>query len=248
MTMGKALPPVLILGCGRSDTSIFGELFQNLSGYQYLSEPDFALMLAEFGHLVAAKVPTESDGFRPDDGLSFPIDTLLKTHPTTKIFWIVRHPFDAVSSLRIGIADNWSHHPRPPDWRSWNDRLLVEKCAHHWAYVNGLGFNRVKENATLIRFEDMLRSPLDFARNVCAQVGISDSDCFMEIQAWGSRVQNTNNENFVEAFTSRHHSRADHKVRIERWRENLTSTETYAIAAMVGDVNQSFGYSLLDDR
>ena len=33
---------VLILGCGRSGTSIFGELLEHLAPYTYYSEPAFA--------------------------------------------------------------------------------------------------------------------------------------------------------------------------------------------------------------
>ena len=104
MSRPSILPPVLVLGCGRSGTSIFGELFDGLAGYRYQSEPDFAEMLASFGPSRAAKVPRESVGYPSDPGLSFPLETLLAEHPTTRVSWIVRHPFDAVTSLRLGSA------------------------------------------------------------------------------------------------------------------------------------------------
>ena len=86
MSQAPALPPVLVLGCGRSGTSIFGELFRGLATYRYRSEPDFADMLADFGPSRAAKVPTESVGFPADPGLSFPLEALMARHPTTKVF------------------------------------------------------------------------------------------------------------------------------------------------------------------
>lgn len=248
MTTDPNLPPVLVLGCGRSGTSIFGELFQNLATYQYRSEPDFADILANFGQSRAAKVPTESDEYPADPGLSFPLDILLNAHPSTKIFWIVRHPFDAVCSLRIGIGNGWRHHPRPPDWESWLDRSLVERCAHHWSYINSYGYQSVRDYATLVRFEDLIRSPLEFAEDVCKRVGLSSHEYFAMLNEWASRVQNTNNKLFVEAVTSRNHSRPDHEVRIERWRENLSPAETQAVAEIVCEANKAFEYSLLDDR
>jgi hypothetical protein len=209
MATDTNLPPVLILGCGRSGTSIFGELFQGLATYQYRSEPDFVDMLATFGQSRAAKVPIESGNFSADPGLSFPLNILLSEHPSTKIFWIVRHPFDAVCSLRIGIGNGWCHHPRPPDWETWLDRSLVERCAHHWAYINSYGYESVRDCATLVRYEDLVRSPLEFAEDVCVKVGLSPSDHIRTLKVWADRVQNTNNKQFVEALTSRTHSLED---------------------------------------
>lgn len=248
MSRASILPPVLILGCGRSGTSIFGELFDGLAGYRYRSEPDFAEMLAGFGPSRAAKVPRESIGYPPDPGLSFPLDALLAEHPTTRILWIVRHPFDAVSSLRVGIRQDWGHHPRPPDWRSWLDRPLIERCAHHWAFINEHGFRTVREMAVVVRFEDMLRSPREFAEDVCDRIGISPADRRDGVDTWADRVQDTNNERFVEAQTSRSYSRRDHQVRVGRWRENLDRSEVRTVAAIVARANAAFGYSLSDTR
>ena len=36
---------VIILGCGRSGTSIFGELFEHIPGYMYYSEPPFDVVV-----------------------------------------------------------------------------------------------------------------------------------------------------------------------------------------------------------
>ena len=40
-------PDIMILGCGRSGTSIFGELFEHLTPYHYLSEPDYEMLLVD---------------------------------------------------------------------------------------------------------------------------------------------------------------------------------------------------------
>ena len=125
-------PPVIVLGCGRSGTSIFGELFDGLGGYDYQSEPPFEeVMQRTAGTPFAVKVPRESPGYEPDEGLSIPVGQLLERHPGTRIFWIVRHPLDAISSLRVGISKGWRHHPRPPDYESWLNRPLVEQCAQY---------------------------------------------------------------------------------------------------------------------
>ena len=105
-------PSVMILGCGRSGTSIFGELFEQLPDYLYRSEPPFTDVIDDdFASPLAFKIPRESEGFSPDPGLSFPLAALLRKRPVMRFFWIVRHPLDTVCSLRVGIGKNWGHHP-----------------------------------------------------------------------------------------------------------------------------------------
>ncbi|MGI9544768.1 MAG: hypothetical protein ACR2MX_16010, partial [Cyclobacteriaceae bacterium] len=163
---------VVILGCGRSGTSIFGELFEHLPRYTYISEPPFEhLKTQSFSLPMAIKVPKESPGFEPTPGLSFPLDDLLETIPEPrKIFWQIRHPLDTICSLRVGIGKNWGHHPKPPDWQEWLSRPLLERCAHHWNYINDIGYEQVKDIATVTRFEEMVSDPFRFAMNICKQV------------------------------------------------------------------------------
>lgn len=237
---------VVILGCGRSGTSIFGELFETLPEYTYLSEPDFDDLLGfDFQSPLAVKVPRESDTFPAPTGLSIPIDVLTSAMPERPIFfWQVRHPLDAIASLRVGISNNWGHHPRPPDWKKWLSRPLIEQCAHHWVTINQSGYASVKSFATVSKFESMLADPSAFASGICSTVGQDTQLVMPQLRQWAERVQNTNNEKFVEAVTSRRHSRPDHKVRVGRWRENLSVSEVDTIWPMVNDTASQFGYIL----
>jgi hypothetical protein len=245
---GGPIQNVLILGCGRSGTSIFGELFESLERYQYYCEPPFE-ELFQYDHSipVAVKVPTECEGFPASPGLSFPMDQLQRAIPDPRhLFWIVRHPLDAICSLRVGIANDWGHHPKPPDWRDWQSRPLIEQCAHHWQYINDVGFKQVREMTTVVQFEDMLQDPQKFASNVARDIGIDSGEESSTIEQWAARVQNTNNERFVEAECSRNYSRPDHKVRIERWRENLSADEVSTILPILDQTPAQFGYDLSD--
>jgi hypothetical protein len=84
----------VILGCGRSGTSIFGELLECIPGYTYFSEPDFESVLKlSFETPMAIKVPQESVSYPAPPGLSFPLNTMLSKIPSRPIiFWQVRHP------------------------------------------------------------------------------------------------------------------------------------------------------------
>lgn len=248
MTSNRLHPPVIILGCGRSGTSIFGELFDGLGSYTYKSEPAFRDVIDRPSDQAwAVKVPRESEEFPPDPGLSFPLAALLDSHPSIKFFWIIRHPLDAVSSLKVGIGQNWRHHPRPPDWKNWLTKPLVEQCAHHWAHINAHGYERVRGLAKLVYFEDLIRDPHGFASEVCETLGIPRKENGVFLRRWAERVQDSNNAKFVEAMTSRSLSRPDHSVRVGRWRESLSVDEARAASSIVASVGRSFGYDIEEE-
>ncbi len=235
---------VLILGCGRSGTSIFGELFEQLSCYRYYSEPAYAnLKKLDYSQPQAVKVPKESAGYRSTAGLSFPLDDLLATVPgELQVYWQVRHPLDTICSLRVGISRNWGHHPRPNDWQEWLDKSLLEQCAYHWNYINTIGFEKVESIVAISRFEDMIADPLGFAYYIAKQLEVEISAHQSELEAWARRVQNTNNKDFVEAKTSRPYSTTDHQVRVGRWRENLTQEQVECVLPLIHTTMEAFNY------
>ncbi len=237
---------VLILGCGRSGTSIFGELFEHLPDYTYYSEPDFAQYCQlDFSSAIAAKVPRDSAEFPAPAGLSFPPNELpADFRENGIIFWQIRHPLDAICSLRVGISKNWGHHPRPHDWQTWLDRPLIERCAHHWTYLNSNGYQQLADQTTICRFEEMIDNPQTFAENACLQAGVDITLRTTEIGEWADRVQDTNNEKFIEAETSRPYSTNDHSRRVGRWKENLSKKEVKAVLPIIAGTAVMFGYEL----
>ena len=235
---------VLILGCGRSGTSIFGELFEHLSCYNYYSEPAFSDLLDfDFATPTAIKVPKESKGFPPTKGLSFPLKTSQKLIPEVVVFWQVRHPLDTICSLKVGISRNWGHHPQPPDWQNWLDKPLIKQCAHHWNYLNSIGYPQVKNMATITKFENMISHPKNFAIQIGQKVGIDFNKNESAINTWAKRVQNSNNKDFIEAKTSRAYSTTDHKVKVGRWKENMSLAEKEMVVPMIQATALQFGYS-----
>ncbi len=239
-------PPVMILGCGRSGTSILGELFTYIEGYDYTSEPPYGeVAKTDFrSGAKAFKVPHASPGFPPDCGLSFPLRDLLSRAPNIELIWIVRNPLDAICSLKVGISQDWGHHPRPPDWQRWMDRPLLDRCAHHWQHINGAGFEHVRDRAIVVRFEAMIADPIGSALKLCGRLRIDASANSASLLGWADRVQNANNELFVEAGTSRAYSRPDHTVRVGRWRENLTPLEIERVKPIVEKTAYDFAYDL----
>jgi hypothetical protein len=119
---------------------------------------------------------------------------------------------------------------------------LVERCAHHWAVINGDGFDRVRDVAIVNRFEEMLRDPRECGVRAAESLGVPATELGVEFERWVDRVQDTDNERFVEAETSRRHSRQDHSRRVGRWRENLSTDEVDAVWPIVAEAASRFGY------
>ncbi len=236
----------MVLGCGRSGTSIFGELFGAISTYAYRSEPSFDLVMAsDFSTPQAFKVPRESLHHPAPPGLSFPLDAFLSVAPDAAIFWIVRHPLDAIASLRVGIGRDWGHHPRPPDWRAWLARPLIERCAHHWSFLNGTGFSQTGGRAHVMRFEAMIADPELFATEACETAGIDPLAQRADISSWTRRVRDEYDRN-LEAATSRAYSENRTRRRLDRWREDLSAEDLDAALPIIAPVAASFGYVLPD--
>ena len=132
----------------------FGELFNHLSTHTYYSEIDFDLYLnKDFSKTIASKIPRENRKYQNTPGLSFPLDVLLERIPNIKIYWQVRQPLDAICSLRVGISKTWGHHPQPPGYKDWMQKRLLKKYAHHWNYINSIGFASVKKIATVTKLK-----------------------------------------------------------------------------------------------
>lgn len=234
---------VLILGCGRSGTSIFGELFQDSGYFQYYSEPYIEDIYAmEMALPVALKVPRSRSQHNIMPGLSLDISNFVEHFKEVEIYWIIRHPLDAICSLKVGISRNWGHHPRPKDWEQWKSRSLVARCAYHWAYINQLGYNQVKHVVSIKYFEEMLEDPKDFATRIFNDLNLDVN--VAGIQYWTNRVRKENDAQFIEAETSKPYSLDFKGSKIDRWKAMLTKEELEEVIPIIHEVATSFGYRL----
>jgi hypothetical protein len=238
---------VVILGCGRSGTSIFGELFEHLTPYRYHFELPFeALESVDFSAgPVAIKVPKRAPGQPMTAGLPFLLGDLLAVVPQPRVlFWQIRHPLDAICSLRPGIAAVWSHNPRPPDWQEWMQQPLVMQCARHWQYINETGYLAVQSIVTVTRYERLVEAPFDFAADVARGIGLDPVACAPQLDAWAASVGNRKSPDSYEAKHQVHWSRQDHTTRIDRWRENLSDAEIEAVLPLIVNAARLHGYEL----
>ena len=101
---------------------------------------------------------------------------------------------------------------------------------------------RWRRSPRAIRRSIPLRFPARFSARICEALAVDPAANAPHLAKWAKRVQNSNNKDFVEAQTSRSYSRPDHRVRVDRWRENLTDEEAAAIWDIVGETAQALGY------
>jgi hypothetical protein len=245
---------VLILGCARSGSSIFGELFEMLPGFHYYFEPH----MDEFGQIdysngpVAIKKPKADLGASMTPGLPFALEELLVRIPEPRrIFWQVRHPLDAICSLRPGIESDWAHNPRPPGWESLLDRPWVERCARHWANINGAGFHAIRKLADFSyanRYEDFIADPRKIALRACSCINMSGPEVDAAIDRWCSLISNEKSPRVYEARRQKHWSRQDHTIRTGRWKQNLSPEDVSSVLPIVSDAAKCFGYELPSRR
>ncbi|MBL8596585.1 MAG: sulfotransferase [Devosia sp.] len=240
------MPSVVVLGCGRSGTSIFGELFDALPQYSYLFEPSLSDLAAadDLSRPLATKGPRHHDEARHRDGLAFALPELFDILPAPRrIYWMVRHPLDCISSLRPGIAANWSHVPRPANWRDLQSEPLVIQCAAHWAHINSAGYAQIADRARVVRYEDVVAGPMSVATQILADLGLADdADAAHAVAIWAARVND--NPGIDEAARQTHWLTTDHSVHVGRWRENLSAAEVAAVRHLIDAPARSFGYLL----
>ncbi len=238
---------ILIMGCSRSGTSIFGELFQNIDGLRYVWEPILDKIPPVAGATVMKSPTMEAtyqgriDQLTP--GLAFNVDTMLRVLPEPAVIWLVRHPLDTICSLRPGIADDWHHHPRPPNWRAWKTKPLVEQCARHWRFINETGRAEIRpEPVITIRYEDLVSNPVDTGYVALTAAGISANAAKDAVAKWAPGV--SPDKGGYEADMQTRWSRNDHSRRIGRWRENLSNEETDICWSVLGDSPLTYGYDM----
>ncbi|ARQ00962.1 hypothetical protein CAK95_19090 [Pseudorhodoplanes sinuspersici] len=224
-------------------------MFESLPSYRgrYRFEPAFDdLRTIDFkAGPVAIKVPKRSSGERMTPGLPFLLEDLLAIVPEPRvIFWQVRHPLDAICSLRPGITADWSHNPKPPDWMEWQKRPVIMQCARHWQHINETGYRAVRDIAAVMHYEDLVCDPHYFARQVCDKAGIDMIDHAEGIEAWAARVGNAKSPDSYEAKRQTHWSRQDHTTRVERWRENMSPEDVEMVRPVVETAARLHGYDL----
>lgn len=233
---------IIILGSGRSGTSILGELFGYLPAFNYLFEP----LLEDIPNhpndkRICIKVP--KGGKSLTKGLACDMDELVNIlGKNTKIIWIIRNPLDTICSLKPGIEDNWNHNPKPPNYKKIFNKPWHIKCAHHWNYINSVGFKSasIYGPILIVRYEDLIIESKETISQILAF--ISSKTSIEDLTLYMEKLQNNTSHSYHAKFQI-HWFRNNHKTRINRYKENMTEKEISETYAIIKKTASNFGYS-----
>lgn len=228
---------VLLFGCPRSGTSILGELFEHIPGYQFYFEPSLTRVqrLDHGSWDWALKNPIGPQPWTP--GMACDLDDLFAAVPDPVSVFIVRHPLDAVCSLRPGMALGWNHGPPPPGSDNITDPL--RRATAIWNWVNNEGHTNLTERQVplLVTFEALVNdSDTEITRIL--------EHCKIPVPATIGRYTSLISDR-TGGYEAKHQDRwvtEDHDRRVGRWRNQITDAELAVTWAAVAATAARFGY------
>ena len=122
--------------------------------------------------------------------------------------------------------------------------MHVQQVKHHQTLCDPVKRSKFTETNALQQCSTETRQHAETAKRICEHAQIDFKTHEKAISAWANRVQDTNNNQFVEAMTSRPYSRNDHVRKVGRWKENLTQEEVELMTPFIQDTAEAFGYEL----
>lgn len=239
---------VIIQGCGRSGTSILGELFEHLPLFEYYFEPhleDLDNEILKGQQNIAIKVP--KGGGVLTSGLACNMDKLINLiGDDYKLLWIVRNPLDTICSLKPGIEDGWSHNPKPPEYFELLDEPWYIKASYHWLYINNQGFSSLKKfgKVHVVRFEDLINKSSEAIEELLYYLGLNIS--IKSLQPYVNKISNKVKDSY-HAKNQVYWFRDNHKNRVGRYKENLNNNQINEILEIVNPIAIKFDYQLSDN-
>ncbi len=252
----------LIIGCPRSGTSIVGEfvaaheavvyafeahgVWERVPGQkggshrmtaEHATEPIVTLFRQAFAGILQAR-PDKKIFVEKCPRNSLRIPLVREIFPEVKLIHVVRDGRDVTCSLQPGIEKGW-RHARPPNWRELAEEPLVIRCAKAWRDIVTIALDDLVGVPHLqLKYEDLLESPLDKGREIRDYLGLSPSQ---SMDAFASKIQNPTRDSYHAKLQSNWY-RDDHRTRIGRWKENLTSEEQETVHEILEPTLKRLGY------
>ncbi|UCH62819.1 MAG: sulfotransferase [Fidelibacterota bacterium] len=252
-----------IIGVARSGTSILGELLESHPRVSYIFEAHGIWELGGMGQNeshrlteahavpdVRAKIQAwfkqqEKPGCFllekcPRNTLRVPY--LRAIFPEAKIIHIVRDGRDVACSLVPGCGGDKWQHLKPPSWQElFSQYRGAVRCALAWKESVQIALHDLAATSHIqIRYEDLVQTPHEVVGNLLSYLDLEDDPA---VHDFSDKIQDTTTGPYQAKIQSMW-SRADHRVRIGRYRENLTPEELTVITQMLGPTLEKLGYEL----
>lgn len=238
-------PHVVIFGCPRGGTSIMGEMFEHVAGFDYYFEPGMDWLSHAAGRW-AVKNPVDLGGgdwrtasARRTPGLPCNLVELREAFPARYI-WIVRHPLDNALSLVPGLTQSWNHPPEPPNWRALMTEPVITRGLWLWRWFHGVGYRNLRVagiSPLLVRYEDLVHDPRAVVDRTLAFVQASE---LPSMQWYVNSV--ADDTSGYQAKCQERWVTHDHSRRVERWRTQMLPEDVARVWPVVADLAEAFGY------
>ena len=251
----------LIIGCARSGTSILGEAVAAHPDVNYIFEAHEVWEKGGEGpnrsHRLtsAAATPAVTADIRgwfdrqaepgqvlvekcPRNILRLPY--IFQVFPEARIVHVVRDGRDVACSMVPACGGQEWAHLKPPSWQ----RLMTEyegpvRCARAWKEIMEIAFTDLERVPHLgIRYEDLVRDPVETVRLVLDHLGL---DLHPAVVAFCTKIQNDTPGSY-HAQTQINWYRDDHRIRVGRWRENLSPVQQSEIHDVLEPILRTLGY------
>lgn len=252
----------LIVGCARSGTSILGELGSLHPDVKYIFEAHQIWELGGLGvngshQLTAAHATSESKALirewfvnqkgaaklllekNPRNVLRIPY--VRGIFPKAKIVHIVRDGRDVACSMVPGCGgDHWSHL-KPPLWKnlflSYQGAL---RCALAWKEIMEIALQDLAEVPHLqIRYEDLIADPYRVLQQLLSYLNLDPDPA---VTNFCKKIQNSTTDSYHARIQTMWY-RDDHRMRVGRWRENLTEEDSDIINSALSPLLCKLGYT-----
>lgn len=137
---------IFIAGCARSGTTLMQRLMRCFGGLRILEGEHPASVFEEFADLAPLVVKRNSNGWRE----------LPSLHPSVGICYMVRHPYDVLTS----------YHPRT---QSRGYHVTPERWINEYGAWQEI---RERENVCVVRYEDLLQLPQEQLSRIAEAFGL----------------------------------------------------------------------------
>ena len=247
-----------VVGCARSGTSILGELLRAHPRVMYVYEEPIWRQFAETDHHAVTihdipdkhklklrrwmkmykrknKIVIEKN---PRHIVRVPF--IKSLFPEAKLIHIVRDGRDVSCSLKSGLCGKTWAHVKPPRWREIEANYEgVVRCAHAWKDIMEIASKDLEKYEHLqVKYEDLVTDTVGQAKRIFDYLGYPLSDKVVE---FADKIQDEMSGSYV-ASNQRRWYKNDHKVRIGRWKENMTAEEQEEVEVILRPMLDYYGY------
>lgn len=207
-----------------------------------LKETDVTDTMIDNVNKVRKKVDKRIIIKNPRNSLRIPF--IKKLFPDAKFLHIIRDGRDVTCSLKRGMEGNLWSHPKPNNWGKWKNKPYHLKCAWLWNSILEQIHEDVRkipqDDYLEVKYEELISEPEKIMTNIFNTLNIPFE---IHQQNLCKKVKNDLIKGDYHSKYSDKWTVYNHKKRIGRYKENLSTTELTEVNKIIGYTNSKLNYS-----